>query len=148
MPPLGGGDDCGRADGCETDGGDGDVGAASLEGTGAVGGANGAGRGSTTSMAARAGDDTMWSSDADSLGGAGVTKRGEANAPSYGNVGVEGGEADVDVGVVGGEAAGGVANGGVARADRGEKISSLSSSRSRSSSTSFCRRLVLFAGGG
>ncbi len=134
-------------DGCETDGGDGDVGAASLEGTGSVCGANGAGRGSMTSMAARAGDDTTWSGDAGSLVGAGVTGRGEASAPSYGDVGVEGGEADVDVGVVGGEASGDVANGGVARADRGERISSLSSSRSRSSFISFCRRLVLFAGG-
>jgi hypothetical protein len=60
--------------------------------------------------------------------------------------GVDGG------GVVGGIADGGVTGGGVtaggeAEEDRGERRSSLTSSRSRSNSTSFRLHLVLFAGG-
>jgi hypothetical protein len=76
------------------------------------------------------------------------------DTPSHGDVSIEGSKADVAVGVVGGEAAGRVADGGgiagssVAGADRGERGSSLFSSRSQSISTLFCHRLILFASGG
>jgi hypothetical protein len=73
-------------------------------------------------MVSQAGDDTTWSGDAGSLGGAGVTWRGEG-ASSQGDDGIEGDEGDIDVSLVGktsgglidgGGAAGGVADGGVA----------------------------------
>jgi hypothetical protein len=99
-------------------------------------------------MAAQAGDDTTWGGDAGSLGSKGVMGRGE-DAPSHGDVSFEGGgETDIDVGAVGGEGSGGLTDGSVARADRGERINSLSSSRSRSGSASFCHCLDFFAGGG
>ncbi len=128
------------ADGGEADGGNGDVGAARLEDAGAVGGADGTDKGNMTGMAAQAGDDTKWTGDDASFSGAGMTGRGK-DAPSQGDVGVKGGVADVDVGAIGGEASGGLTDGGVARADRGERINSLSSSRSQSSSASFHRHL-------
>ncbi len=67
--------------------------------------------------------------------------------------GIEEGETDVVVGMVGGEGPGGVADGsiadgGVAGADSGERSSLLSSSWSRSSSASFRCRRVLLAGSG
>jgi hypothetical protein len=52
-----------------------------------------------------------------------------------------------DGGVAGIVAEGGVADGGKAVTGRGERTSSLSSSKSCSSSTSFCLCLVRFAGG-
>jgi hypothetical protein len=69
-------------------------------------------------MASLTGDGTMWDGDAGSLGGAGVTGRGEGTS-SQGDVGIEGDEADVEVSLVGEKAlgdlaAGGVADGGVA----------------------------------
>jgi hypothetical protein len=122
---LGGGGDGGLAEG-----GDADDGAVQAEG------------------------DAMWSGDSGSLGGVGV---GEASALSGDKGGVEGGKTDAVVGVDGGEvvdgvadgsvADGGVADGGIAGTDRGERSSSLSSSRSRCNSTLFHLRLVLFAGG-
>ncbi len=137
----------GGGDGGEADGGDGDVGVARLEGAGDVGGADVTDRGDATGMVAQAGDDIMWGGDTGSLGSEDVMGRGE-DAPSHGDVGFKGGETDIDVGAVGGEGSGGLTDGGVAGADRGERINSLSSSRSWSSSTSFCRCLDFFAGGG
>jgi hypothetical protein len=105
-------------------------------------------------MAARAGDDTTWSGDASNVVGAGMSGRGEGDTPSHGDVSIEGSTVDVAVGVVSGEAAGhvadvgGVAGSSVAGADRDERGSSLSSSRSQSISTSFCHCLVFFASGG
>jgi hypothetical protein len=79
-----------------------------LEGSGAKGGADGAGRGSATGItcaaaAAWAGDNATWSGDAGSVGGIGMSGRGEAVAPSHGDGSIEGGEADVDIGVVSGK---------------------------------------------
>jgi hypothetical protein len=101
--------------------------------------------------------DALWSGDSGSLGGVGVSGGGEASAISGDEGGVDGGETDDVRGVDGGGVVGGIADGGVtgggvtaggvAGADRGERSSLLTSSRSRSNSTSFRLRLVLFAGG-
>jgi hypothetical protein len=101
--------------------------------------------------------DALWSGDSGSLGGVGVSGGGEASAISGDEGGVDRGETDnvggVDGGGVvgsiadGGVTGGGITAGGVAGADKGERRSSLTSSRSRSNSTSFRLRLVLFAGG-
>jgi hypothetical protein len=111
---LGGGGDGGVADnvvadGGEADGGSGDVGAARLEDAAAVGGSDGVDRG----MAAQAGDDTTWTGDDGCFRDAGMMGRGE-DAPSQGDVGVEGG--GVDVSAIGGEASGSLTDGGVAGA--------------------------------
>jgi hypothetical protein len=80
------------------------------------------------------------------LGGVGLFGEGEVDVPSLGGDCVEGGETGVDISVVGGEVPGrvadgvgaddGVTDGGVTEADSGERISSFSSSWSRSSPTS------------
>jgi hypothetical protein len=110
----------------------------------------------------------VWSGDSSgSLGGVGVSGGGEASAISGDEGGVDGGKTD-DVGGVdgsgvvggianggvtgggvtgGGVTGGGITGGGIAGADRGERSSPLTSSRSHSNSTLFCLRLVLFAGG-
>jgi hypothetical protein len=75
----------------------------------------------------------MRSGDSGSMGGVGVTWRGEADTPSHDDVSIERGGMDVVVGVV----ACRVVNGGVAGADSGERSSSFSASLSQSSSTSF-----------
>jgi hypothetical protein len=79
------------------------------------------------------------------MGGAGVARRGDAEAPSHGDADVEGSGP-----VTCGMDDGGVAAGGVDGLDRdnGERVSSSSSSWSRSSSSSFRRRLGFLAGGG
>jgi hypothetical protein len=137
---LGGGDDAGVASG-----GAADVGADAAD---------------VSAGAARAGDDAAWGGDSGRVGSVGVSGEGEVDVPSLGGIegGETGGETGVDIGVVGGEVPGGVADGvraddgvtdgGVAEADIGERISSFSSSWSRSSSTSFRRRRVFLAGGG
>jgi hypothetical protein len=85
---------------------------------------------------------------AEAVGGAGVARSGEAEAPSHGDVGAEGSRPGVVVGELGGVFACKVAGVDVARTDSGERVSSLSSSWSRSSSASFRRRLDFLAGGG
>ncbi len=77
-------------------------------------------------------------------GGAGVARRGDAEASSHGDTGVEG-SAPVACGMDDS----GVAAGGVDGLDRGngERLSSSSSSWSRRSSSSFRRRLGFLAGG-
>jgi hypothetical protein len=100
--------------------------------------------------------DAVWSGDSGSLGCVGVSGGGEASALSGDEGGVEGGEADAVRGMDGGKVVDGMADGGVADGsvadgrvagtDRGERSSSLSSSRSRIYSSSFRLRLVLFAG--
>ncbi len=79
-----------------------------LDGSGAGGGADGAGRGGATGItcaatAAQAGDNATWSGDAGSVGGTGVSGRGEAGATSHGDGSIKEGEADVDVCIVGGK---------------------------------------------
>ncbi len=82
---------------------------------------------------------------AGAMDGAGVARRGDAEASSHGVTGVEGCEP-----VACGMDDGGVADGGVDGLDRGvgEMLSSSSSMWSRSSSFSFRRRLSFLAGGG
>ncbi len=88
-------------------------------------------------VAARAGDDATWSGDSGSVGGVGASGRGEAGNPSQDDGGVEAEETAVVVGMVGGVVVCGVAVCGVARADSGERSSSLSSLYSRSNSALF-----------
>jgi hypothetical protein len=99
-------------------------------------------------IAAPAVGDAMWSGESGSVGGVGMTWRG--NTPSHGGVGVEGDWSEDIAGVLGGVVACRVANGGVAGADsnNGERVSSSSSSWSRSNSKSFRQGLVFLAGGG
>ncbi len=81
--------------------------------------------------------DVTWGGESGSVGGAGVARSGEAEAPSHGDVGTEGSRLGVVVGELGGVFARKVAGVDVARTDSGERVSSLSSSGSRSGSTSF-----------
>ncbi len=76
-----------------------------------------------------------WSGESGSLGGVGMTWIGDT--PSHGCVGVEVDWSEEVVGVLGGEVACRIADGDVAGADSGERVSSSSSSWSRSSSNSF-----------
>ncbi len=92
------------------------------------------------------------SGDSGSMGDMGMTRVGEAGVLSSNKGRVEGGKIVAVGGVFGGGVAGviadgSVAGGGVAETDRGERSSSLSSSKSHSNSTSFCLLLVRFAGG-
>ncbi len=80
------------------------------------------------------------------MSGVGVAWRCEADTPSHSDVGIQVGGSEV-VGVLGGGVTCRVADGGIAGTDSGERISSFSSSWSRSSSTLFRRRLVFLAGG-
>jgi hypothetical protein len=78
-------------------------------------------------ICACAGDGTTGSDDSGSVGGIGVSGGGEAGIPSHSNGGIEGERTAVVVGVVFGVVACGVADGGVARADSGERCSLFSS---------------------
>jgi hypothetical protein len=101
-----------------------------------------------TAVAVQAVVDATWSDNSGSVGSVGMAWRGEADTPSQGGVGVEGGGTEVVVGVLGGMVAFRVVDGGVAETDSGERISLFSSSWSRSSSTSFRHHLVFLASGG
>jgi hypothetical protein len=119
-----------------------------LEGSGAGGGADSAGRGCVTgigraAVAAYTGDDATWSGDSGSVGGVGPSGRGEAGKSSQDDGGVGAEETAVVVSVVGGVVACRVAVCGVAGADSGERSSSLSSLWSRGNSASFPRRMIL-----
>ncbi len=100
----------------------------------------------------QAGGGTTWSGDSGIMGEVSVSKVIEAGVISSSKVGVEGDRIGAVGGVFDGRVAGilaesGVADGGVAVTGRGERTSSLSSSKSQSSSTSFHLCLVCFAGG-
>jgi hypothetical protein len=83
------------------------------------------------------GGDDAGSAEAGSVGGAGVTGGGESGTASSCASDIERGEASD--GVVGDGDDGDAFDGGVAGQDKGERSKSLSSSKSRRSSTSFRR---------
>ncbi len=84
--------------------------------------------------------------DAGSVGCGGKSCAGELDLASSNSGGVEMDEADY--GVVGSGGDGSALNDGVTRQDKGERISSLSTSKSLSNFTSLRHFLVCYAGGG